>query len=123
VNTREFLGLDEALALLRASVVPLGGPAESIALAAAANRVVADTINAPMNVPPFTASAMDGYAVCTTDPIFTAAPPYAMPLQGESMAGTPFAEPLRTDHTVRIFTGAAMPERSDAVVIQESRAH
>jgi molybdopterin molybdotransferase len=119
VNTREFLGLDEALTLLRASVTPIGGPAESIPLTTATNRVVAEPITAPMNVPPFTASAMDGYAVCSSDPIFTAALPYRLPLQGESMAGTPFAEPLRTDHTVRIFTGAAMPERSDAVVIQE----
>ena len=54
MNTREFLGLDEALALLRASVVPLDGPAESIVLAAAANRVVAETINAPIPMNPET---------------------------------------------------------------------
>ena len=72
MNTREFLGLDEALTLLRSIVdAAIGRPGIDRARDAV-NRVVADTIVAPMNVPPFTASAMDGYAVCCSDPIFAA---------------------------------------------------
>ncbi len=71
LNTRQFLGLDEALTLLRSIVAPIDGPAEIVALADAAGRVVAETIIAPMDVPPFFASAMDGYAICGDDPIFS----------------------------------------------------
>jgi molybdopterin molybdotransferase len=119
LNTREFLGLDEAMTLLRTLVAPLPAEAESIPLAGAVNRIVADTIVASMNVPPFNSSAMDGYAVCSSDPVFATAPPYRLPLQGGSLAGTPFADPVRTNHAVRIFTGAVVPTRCDAVVIQE----
>jgi molybdopterin molybdotransferase len=119
VNTREFLGLDEALTLLRTLVAPRSGGAESIPLTSAVNRVVAGAIVAPKNVPPFTSSAMDGYAVCSSDPVFASAPPYRLPVQGGSLAGAPFAEPVRTNHAVRIFTGAVVPERCDTVVIQE----
>ncbi len=119
VNTRQFLGLDEALTLLRSTVDTINAPPETIALNDAANRIVADTIIAPMNVPPFAASAMDGYAVCSSDPIFAAAVPFVLPVQGESRAGTPFDAATRPDHAVRIFTGAVIPRRCDAVVIQE----
>lgn len=119
LNTRQFLGLDEALTLLRSIVSPIHGPAEIVALADAAGRVVAETIVAPMDVPPFFASAMDGYAICSDDPVFGAEPPYRLNVQGESRAGTPFADVPRVDHAVRIFTGAVMPQRCDTVVIQE----
>lgn len=119
MNTRQFLGLDEALTLLRSIVDPIDGPSETIALNDAANRIVATTIHAPMDVPPFAASAMDGYAVCSGDPIFGGAPPFVLPVQGESRAGAPFDATTRPDHAVRIFTGAVIPARCDAVVIQE----
>ncbi len=119
MNTRQFLGLDEALTLLRSIVSPIDGPAEIVPLPDAAGRVVAETIVAPMDVPPFFASAMDGYAICGADPIFGGKPPYLLPVQGESRAGAPFAEALRSNNAVRIFTGAVIPERCDTVVIQE----
>jgi molybdopterin molybdotransferase len=119
LNTRQFLGLDEALTLLRSIVAPIDGPAEIVALADAAGRVVAETIIAPMDVPPFFASAMDGYAICGDDPIFSTEPPYRLNVEGESRAGTPFADAPRVNHAVRIFTGAVIPPRCDTVVIQE----
>ena len=119
LNTRQFLGLDEALALLRATVVPVPAAAQTISIADAAGRICAETVRSPINVPPFTASAMDGYAVCTLDPVFGTAAPYVLPVHGESRAGSPFTGEPRRDHAVRIFTGAVMPERCDAVVIQE----
>jgi molybdopterin molybdotransferase len=119
LNTREFLGLDDALALLRTTVGAARAATETIPIAAAANRIVAHAIATPMDVPPFAASAMDGYAVCASDPVFGAPPPYTVAVHGESRAGVPLAEPARVDHAVRIFTGAVMPARCDSVVIQE----
>lgn len=119
MNTREFLGLDEALAQLRVTATAVQAPPETIAIVDAANRIVAQTIHSPMNVPPFSASAMDGYAVCSFDPVFDGAPPYVLSLHGESRAGSPFDDVQRVDHAVRIFTGAVIPAHCDAVVIQE----
>jgi molybdopterin molybdotransferase len=116
---REFLGLDEALALLESRVAAPTRGAERVAVRDARGRIAADTIIAPMDLPPFAASAMDGYAVCSSDPIFTTAPPYRLPLQGTSLAGMPATDTLKLDHAVRIFTGAAVPPRGDAIVIQE----
>jgi molybdopterin molybdotransferase len=119
LNTRQFLGLDDALTLLRSIVSPVEGPTEIVALADAAGRVLVETIAAPMDVPPFFASAMDGYAVCGSDPIFSGKPPYMLHVEGESRAGSPFAGVPRVNSAVRIFTGAVMPQRCDTVVIQE----
>ncbi len=119
LNTRQFLGLDEALTQLQRSVTPPHATSETIPLVDALNRVVAQTVCSPMNVPPFAASSMDGYAVCTLDPAFNGAPPFTLAVHGESRAGAPFNDGARIDHAVRIFTGAVMPARCDAVVIQE----
>jgi molybdopterin molybdotransferase len=116
---REFLGLEEALLLLQSRVGTRAQRSEQIGLRNARGRIAADTIVAPMDLPPFAASAMDGYAVCSSDPVFATTPPYRLALQGTSRAGAPFADALTTDHAVRIFTGAAVPPRSDAIVIQE----
>jgi molybdopterin molybdotransferase len=116
---REFLGLGEALTLLESRVDALPRGRETVSLHDARGRITANAIAAPMDLPPFPASAMDGYAVSSGDPVFAAAPPYRLPLQGVSRAGTPLPDALRVDHAVRIFTGAAVPARCDAVVIQE----
>src|SRR5262249_28005845 len=63
--------------------------------------------------------AMDGYAVCTRDPIFRKEAPYRLPVHGESRAGAPLEDAAKIDHAVRIFTGAVIPPRCDSVVIQE----
>jgi molybdopterin molybdotransferase len=119
VNTRQFLGLDEALSLLHDTVSAVAAPAQVIAIADAAGRVVAHDVRAPMNVPPFMASAMDGYAVCSLDPVFTGDPPFSLVLYGESRAGAAMHGARRVDHAVRIFTGAMIPDGCDAIVIQE----
>jgi len=120
LNTRQFLGLDDALTLLRTIITPVDTAPETIAVAEAANRIVANTIPAPIDVPPFAASAMDGYAVCSTDPLFDSPAPHVLPVQGESRAGTPFNARIKPNHAVRIFTGAAIPQPCDAIVVQEN---
>src|SRR5690606_25515579 len=67
----------------------------------------------------FDYSAMDGYAVRARDlDASAAAPPYRFPVRGESKTGaTPGA--LEPGAAMRIFTGAAMPDGADTVVMQE----
>ncbi len=60
---------------------------------------------------------MDGYAVRSID---TAAPPARLKLIGTAPAGKPFAGIVRPGETVRLFTGSAVPDGADAIVIQEN---
>ncbi len=66
--------------------------------------------------PPFTASAMDGYAVRAGD----VAPGQALTLVGESAAGRRYPGRVRPGEAVRIFTGAPVPEGADSILIQEN---
>lgn len=58
-------------------------------------------------------SAMDGYAIRHDDL------PGPWTLTGESAAGTPFAGTVGASEAVRIYTGAAVPEGADTVIVQE----
>jgi molybdopterin molybdotransferase len=106
-----LLSVDEARARMLAEIAPLA--AETVPLAAAAGRVLAEDVEAVRDQPPFRASAMDGWAVRAADG------PGALKIVGESAAGHGFAGQVARGETVRIFTGAAVPDGCDAVVIQE----
>lgn len=77
---------------------------------------LAEDIAAPMDVPSFDNSAMDGYAVVAAD-LRLAAPaaPVRLPVVGEIHAGAP-GQALEPGTVVRIMTGAPVPEGADAVV-------
>ena len=94
--------------LVLAEVEPLG--AETVALQDALGRVLAEDVIAGADVPPFAASAMDGYAV------IAGAAGRRLRLNGESRAGHPATAPLRDGEAIRISTGAAVPAGADAVV-------
>lgn len=96
-----------------AQVAPLG--AESVAIEQAHGRVLAQVIDARRDQPPFRASAMDGWAIRAAD----AAQSVALDIVGESAAGRGFEGELGPGQAVRIFTGAAVPDGADTVVIQE----
>ena len=83
----------------------------------AVGRVAAEAVIAPLSLPPFPASAMDGYALRSKD--LTGPPPYAMTVAGRSFAGHPFTDEVPSREAVRIYTGAPVPKGLDAVVIQE----
>jgi len=117
---KEFLDVEEARALLLTSLFPPDREAECVPTDTARHRVTADTVRTTMDVPPFRASAMDGYAVCSTDPVFMGAAPHRVRVEGASRAGHPPRQPLPPDCAMRIFTGAVVPERSDAIIIQEN---
>lgn len=104
-----MLSLDEALRrlLARAEVAP----AEQVALADAAIRVLADPrIVSAVDVPAFDNSAMDGYAVRATDT------PGSLEVTGEVTAGMASPPTVVAGTTVRIMTGAPLPPGADAVV-------
>ena len=110
-----LLPVDEAIARVVAGVVPLD--TESVLLAEAAGRTLAEPLAARRTQPPFPASAMDGYAVRAAD---LAAPPATLRLIGASVAGKGFTGRVGPGEAVRILTGAPVPEGADAVLIQEN---
>ena len=108
--------VDEAIAALLARV-PAPPAVEEIDLRDALGRVLADTLNAPFDVPAWDNSAMDGYALRVAD---LPAEGGALPLAGRIAAGDAARQPLPAGHAVRIFTGAPLPPGADTVVAQEA---
>ena len=90
--------------------------AETVGLAEAHGRVLAQDVQARVTQPPVAVSAMDGYAVRAAD---VAAAPVTLTQIGEAPAGGAYAGTVGSGQTVRIFTGAPVPEGADAIVIQE----
>lgn len=89
---------------------------EGLPIENAAGRILSEDVAALITQPPFNASAMDGYAVLSTD---CTKLPISLEVIGESSAGHPFEGDLRPGTAVRIFTGAALPSSGDAIAIQE----
>lgn len=107
------LSIDQALSRIR-SALPRITAVETIDCAEALGRINASNILSPMSVPPFRASAMDGYALRVTD--------CDQPLRvtGQSMAGHPGSDRIEPGTCQRITTGARVPNDADAVVQQEN---
>jgi molybdopterin molybdotransferase len=74
--------------------------------------VLAQSISAPINLPEFRQSSMDGYALCGDAS-------QGHELIGEIPAGSAKTYTLEPGQAVRIFTGAAVPDSADRVVMQE----
>lgn len=93
---------------------------EEVALADAAGRVLAEDVSATADVPPTANSAMDGFALDSTDTATQkrAEAGEALKISQRIPAGKP-ARPLAPGTLARIFTGGELPEGADAVVIQE----
>jgi molybdopterin molybdotransferase len=98
-----------ALVLDRTPVLP----AEDVPLAGALGRAPADDLVAAIDLPPFPASAVDGYAVRSADG------GGRLRVAGESAAGRPFAGRLEPGAAARILTGGVLPEGADTVVMVE----
>lgn len=90
---------------------------ETVTLTKAAGRVLAGPLEALRTQPPFPASAMDGYAVRAED---IAKPPATLKIIGQSAAGHGFDGTVSKGETVRIFTGAPVPEGADSILVQEN---
>ena len=109
-----LLSVAEALQRVLEHAAPL--PAEEVPLSEAAGLVLAYPIKARRTQPPADVSAMDGYAVRSSD---VANAPVKLTVIGEVAAGRPFARAVAPGHAARIFTGGMMPDGTDTVVIQE----
>ncbi len=109
-----LLSVAKALARVLASVAVL--PEERVPLRDAFGRTLSRDLAATRTQPPADVSAMDGYAVRLAD---LADPPSALTLVGESKAGLRHPGAIGAGETVRIFTGAPVPEGADAILIQE----
>jgi molybdopterin molybdotransferase len=110
------LSVDDAVALIAARVGAVEGT-ETVPLRRADGRVIAADLAAPLPLPLFTNSAVDGYAVASAD--LTAREERTLPLGGRVAAGTVTLSPLAPGHVVRIFTGAPLPAGADTVFMQE----
>lgn len=107
----KLLTVEAARAAMLALCPPLG--TERVSLGEALGRVLAEDVVATRDQPPFAASAMDGWAMRAADGAG------ARRIVGESAAGHGFAGSVGPGEAVRIFTGAAVPDGADTVVVQE----
>jgi molybdopterin molybdotransferase len=90
---------------------------ERIPTARAWNRVLAEDLTAPHDIPPHDNSAMDGYAVYFDD--LSPDENTALSRGPRIAAGHPYLEPIPRGHAAQIFTGAPMPGGLDTVVMAE----
>lgn len=105
-----MLSVDEATQRILAAFKPLGS--ERVALQDAFGRTLAADAIARLDQPPFSVSAMDGYAVRSNDQ-------GPRRLIGSAPAGHPFSGMVGANDAVRLFTGSQLPDGADAVLAQE----
>lgn len=110
-----MLTVDEALSTILNHAAPL--ETEERALDDALGRVLAEQVTADGDIPPFTNSAMDGFAVCAADVAAASEDsPVRLKVLADEPAGTVVTVEVRPGTAVRIMTGASMPAGADAVV-------
>jgi molybdopterin molybdotransferase len=114
----ERADVEEVVRFVAAMTAPLD--AEPAAVTACAGRVLALDVAAPVDVPGFARSAMDGYALRGEDSFGASAyDPVELELVGEALPGRPFAGQVEAGRAVRIMTGAPLPAGADAVAMAE----
>jgi molybdopterin molybdotransferase len=106
----KMLGVDEALALIRAEAAPLG--AECVSLAEANGRLLAEPIVSTVDLPPFDNTAMDGFALRCGGEALPAGSEFEV--TGLSAAGDAVAH--AREGAWRIMTGAPIPAGCDSVI-------
>ncbi len=110
-----MLTVPEASAQILADIRKL--PSERIPLLDTLGRVLAQAVISPLTLPPWDNSAMDGYAVLSSDiATATTAAPVTLPVRETVAAGGFPSGPLQAGVAVRIMTGAPIPEGTDTVV-------
>jgi molybdopterin molybdotransferase len=110
-----MMSVDDAVGLITARVTAVVDT-EAAPLIEADGRILARDVTAPLPLPPFTNSAVDGYAVRGND--LPHGKEQVFPVAGRVAAGAS-GEAAKAGHAVRIFTGAPMPEGTDTVFMQE----
>jgi molybdopterin molybdotransferase len=108
--------VDDTAALIASRLIAVE-ESEAVPLAIADGRILASDIVAPLPLPPFTNSAVDGYALRGDDLPGTVEK--AFPVVGRIQAGMAPDRPVAPGQAIRIFTGASLPEGVDTVYMQE----
>lgn len=109
------ISVEQAQTYILANVTPLQ-TSEQVKLWDAQGRILAQTITAPLDVPPHRNAAMDGYALRHTD----IAARLPLKVIGTAFAGRPFNGAVQPGECIRIMTGAVVPQGADSVVMQEN---
>jgi molybdopterin molybdotransferase len=104
----ELLSFAAALAHVLERATPLGS--EEVLIADAAGRVVEEDARAVVDLPPFPSSAMDGFALRSSDT------PGRLPIVARIAAGVPAPRSLEGGEAMAIATGGVVPEGADAVI-------
>jgi len=113
------ISLEEARRRLREAVRPIERT-ERVRIEEAANRVAAADITSPIDVPPFSRSAMDGYAVVAADTVSASrSTPARLRLLDRIYTGQPSSATIEPGTCAEIATGAPLPAGADAVVMVE----
>ena len=116
---RETIPIEEALALVMAAGAPIDRT-ERVHLQDANGRVVAGTITAQADVPPFDRAAMDGYAVVAEDTFGAGrADPRILRCLEKVHTGQMPSRPIVSGECMEIATGAPVPAGANAVVMVE----
>jgi molybdopterin molybdotransferase len=110
-----LLAIDEVERLIGERVTPVA-EVETISLRDARGRVLAADVIAPIDLPPFDNSAVDGYAVRHAD---LGADKTKLAIVDRLTAGRAAAHAVGAGEAIRIFTGAPMPQGADTVFMQE----
>jgi molybdopterin molybdotransferase len=111
-----MMSVDAAVGIIAARVSAVQD-IETVSLTKADGRILASGISAPLPLPPFTNSAVDGYAVRSGD--LPHHEEQAFSVAGRVQAGASAREAIKPGHAVRIFTGAPLPDGADTVFMQE----
>jgi len=117
---RSLLSLEEAKEVLERNLSPKPLGVERSPLSEAHGRVLAEDVVAPIDVPPFNRSTVDGYAVRAADTFGAEEDsPIALEFCGSIAIGELSGVVLRKRMAAEIVTGAPLPDSADAVVMVE----
>jgi molybdopterin molybdotransferase len=111
-----LLPVDAAERLIAERITPVDGE-ESVVLREAQGRVLVGDVVAPLDVPPFDNSAVDGYAVCADT--LGSGGETRLQIVDRVAAGHAASRVVKPGEAIRIFTGAPMPHGADTVFMQE----
>lgn len=114
--TDRALSVTEARERVVGFILPLTD-VEPVLLQDSLGRVTAHAVRAPIDVPPYDNSAMDGYAVRSADLVNEGVT--ELHVIGTVLAGRPYEGAVQARECVRIMTGGAMPAGTDTVIMQE----
>jgi molybdopterin molybdotransferase len=84
--------------------------------------VLAETVSAPEDLPPFPSAATDGFAIRSADTANAATSAVSLTIIGEAASGRPFAARVTHGEAVRVSAGASLPEGTDTVTRKDDVA-